>query len=146
MFVPYPRNPDGDGIYYLSTIPSGFALIRGAKNPEGAILLTTCVRFKLVDPTVINIDKKQLKEKLAWSQEMLDMYDECKRIAEENVRMFYTGNFPSTLQTVYNNIDWGIVRRNDGSWAQVKEKYGDQLSYYLGEVNERIASYEWTGN
>lgn len=146
MFVPYPRYDDGDGVYYLSSRPDGYSIIRGAKNVDGAVLLATCVRFKLIDPTVVDIDRKQLQEKLYWNQEMLDMYDTCNEIAQANIRMFYTGNFPTNLQNVYNYIDWGIVRRNEGSWAQIKEKYSDQLDFYLGDLNKMIADYEWPGN
>ena len=142
MFVPYPRRDDGDGIYYLSTRPDGFSLVQGAPNPEGAVLLASCIRFKMIDPTVVNIDRKQLKEKLLWTDEMLEMFDECTRVAAENVRMFYTGNLPDQLQSTYNSLDWDIVRTSGANtWAQLKERHGERLQYYLDDLNARIAEY-----
>ncbi len=77
MFVPLPRYQNGDGNYYLTSIPQGYMIVTGAQNPEGVALLASCERFKIIDPTVISIDRKQLKETYLWTDEMLDMYDHC---------------------------------------------------------------------
>lgn len=50
MIVPVPRDPNGDGQYYIDSIPVGYCLVKGAKNPEGVALLSMCERFKIVDP------------------------------------------------------------------------------------------------
>ena len=146
MFVPLPRYQDGDGIYYLNSTPSGYMLIAGARNPEGAVLLSMCDRFKIIDPTVISIDKKQLKETYLWSDELLDMYDLCYELAQANPRVFYTGDLPENLQNAYNSLDWGI-RRNGGAttWAQLKEQNAESIAYYIDELNSMIDSYEYTG-
>lgn len=81
MFVPIPRNPNGDGKYYLGGQPVGYHIISGAANPDGVVLLSMCERFKILDPTVIDIDIKQLKEVYLWTQEMLDMNDICQQLA-----------------------------------------------------------------
>lgn len=142
MFVPYPRYDEGDGIYYLSTIPSGFAIVKGAPNPEGAALLATCTRFKIIDPTVVSIDEKQYRQVLHWSDDMMDMYKHCKELATANLRMFYTGNLPEQAQDAYNWIDWGMCRTGgSNSWAQLKEQYGERLTYYLDDTNVMIDNY-----
>ncbi|MCD7771996.1 MAG: hypothetical protein LUH23_07920 [Oscillospiraceae bacterium] len=146
MFAPLPRYEDGDGIYYLNSLPTGYMLITGASNPEGVALLAACERFKTIDPTVVNIDKKQLKETYLWTDEMLEMYDECYNIAVANVVMYYTGDLGTSLDSAYNSFDWGI-NRNGGSytWAQLKETYGDRLDYYVEELNAMIDNYLATG-
>lgn len=146
MFVPLPRNPDGDGIYYLNSTPTGYMIIAGSKNPEGAVLLASCNRFKIMDPTVIDIDEKQLKEKYLWTDEMLDMNKECRNVASANIRMYYTGNMPKNLQDAYNAIDWGIHRSGaSNTWAQLKESYGDKIDFYLEDVNDLVSNYQYTG-
>ena len=147
MLAPLPRYDDGDGIYYLNSVPTGYVICNGARNPEGAALLAMCDRFKIIDPTVISVDKKQLKETYLWSEEMLDMYDTCYNLAHENIRMFYTGKLPDNLEEAYNQCcDWGIRRRGAStSWAQLKEQYGDQIAYYCDELNAMIDAYEYTG-
>ncbi len=53
-------------------------------------LLAACERFKVLDPTVISIDEKQLKETYLWTKEMLDMWDECYQLANSgNVMVGY---------------------------------------------------------
>lgn len=144
MFVPLPRYDNGDGVYYLSAMPKAFNIINGAQNPDGAVLLASCTRFKIIDPTVIDIDKKQLREKYLWTDEMLDMWDHCNELVSQNVRMFQTGNLPTQLQDVYNHFDWGITRTaNASSWAQLKEQYSDSFEYYIEELNAMIDSYEY---
>lgn len=146
MFVPLPRYQDGDGIYYLNATPSGYMMISGATNPEGVALLASCERFKVIDPTVIDIDRKQLEEKYKWTQEMLEMHDTCNQLVQDNVVMFYTGDLTSNLNNVYNSIDWGINRGGAGtSWAQIKESNREALDYYLEELNSYIDEYNESG-
>ena len=147
MFAPLPRDPDGDGIYYLNSTPTGYMVITGAKNPEGVYLLAACTRFKIIDPTVVNIDRKQLKETYKWTEEMLEMWDECRRLASENIRMYYTGDMPDNLQSTYNSIDWGIHRSGaSNTFAQLREQYGERLQYYLDEINAMVKDYTYTGS
>ncbi len=142
MFVPLPRYQDGDGIYYLNATPAGYMVCEGAENPEGVALLAACERFKIIDPTVISIDKKQLKETYLWTDEMLDMYDHCKELVQENTIMFYTGNLNSGLNDAYNALTWGINRGGASqSWAQLKESRAESMNYYIEELNALIADY-----
>ncbi len=142
MFAPLPRYQDGDGTYYLNATPSGYMLVSGAENPEGVALLASCERFKIIDPTVISIDKKQLKEKYLWTNEMLDMYDICKQLVLDNTVMFYTGDLGDNLNSAYNSVSWGINRAGaSSSWAQLKEQQRDTIDYYLEELNAIISEY-----
>lgn len=81
MFVPLPRDPQGDGYYYTESSASGYCIVAGASNPEGVALLAACDRFKVLDPTVVNIDRRQKEEIYLWTDEMLDMWDECYRLS-----------------------------------------------------------------
>lgn len=146
MFVPFPRYQEGDGNYYINSQPTGYMLCSGAKNPKGAALLASCMRFKVLDPTVINIDERLLKEVYLWTDEMLDMYKTCEELAAANVRMFYTGNLTTGLQDSYNALDWGINRSGGANtWAQLKEQHSDQIEYYLDDLNAIIEQYIATG-
>ena len=146
MFAPLPRYQEGDGIYYLNASPSGYMICVGAQNPEGVALLGACDRFKLLDPTVIDIDRKQLKDTYKWSDEMLEMYDTCNDLVAANTVMFYTGDLPKKIQDIYNNFDWNI-RRSGASqtWAQLKEANRDSFEYYIDELNALIEEYATTG-
>ncbi len=143
MFAPLPRDPQGDGVYYLETsfddIKGSLCIVNNAKNPDGAALLATCMRFKIIDPVVIQIDKRQLKEVYKWSDEMLDMSEVCKELCDTNRVFSLGGNLPDNLQNVLNSLDWGIARSaNPTSWGQMKDQYRDQLDYYVEELNALI--------
>lgn len=140
MFVPLPRYENGDGYYYLASVPTGYMIVSGAENPEGVALLASCERFKIIDPTIVDIDKKQLKETYLWTNEMLDMYDTCYEIAKQNVQMYYNGNLTSQLDSAYNNLRDG-GKLNQSTWAQLKESYRDTFDYYLEEQNDIIDEY-----
>ena len=142
MFVPLPRNQNGDGEYYLASVPAGYMLVQGGKNPEGVALYAACERFKIIDPTVDRIDRQQLKDKYLWTQEMLDMYDECRKIILKNTYMYYNGNFIDNLNTAYNHFRDDIARGGaTTTWAQLKEQYNESFEYYLDEQNSVIDEY-----
>ncbi|MCC8130701.1 MAG: hypothetical protein LIO72_03010, partial [Ruminococcus sp.] len=102
--------------------------------------------FKIIDPTVIDIDRKQLQEAYLWTDEMLEMLDECNRLVQENTIMYYTGDLGSGLDSTFSSLDWGINRSGASySWAQLKETYGDRLEYYIDELNAQIDAYLDTG-
>lgn len=146
MFCPLPRYQNGDGKYYLNAMPKGYMLIQGAENPDGVALLAACERFKILDPTVVNIDEKQLKETYKWTEEMLEMNRTCNAIVAAEPIMFYTGNLPQKMQDIYNTFDWNI-RRSGASqtWAQLKESNRESFEYYLEELNALISEYQETG-
>lgn len=140
MFVPLPRYENGDGKYYLTSVPTGYMIVSGAENPEGVALLASCERFKIVDPTVIDIDRQQLKEIYLWTDEMLEMYDTCYEIAKSNVQMYYNGNLTSELDSTYGKLRDG-GKLNQSTWAQLKENYRETFDYYLEEQNALIDDY-----
>lgn len=143
MFAPLPRDPNGDGNYYLRSAISGYSIIAGSSNPEGVALLAACDRFKIVDPIVIQIDKKQLKEKYLWTDEMIDMRDECYRIAASNPVLDINNNLPDNLGNAINALQTGIIRAgtNPTSWAQLKDTYRDQIEFYIDDLNKTIDDY-----
>ncbi len=142
MFAPMPRDPNGDGKYYLNTAINGLCMVSGGDNLDGVALLASCERFKKLDPTVIDIDKKQLREKYLWTDEMLEMYDTCYELVQQNTIMFYTGNLNDGLNNAYNSVSWGINRAGaSSSWAQLKERYSESIDYYIEELNALISDY-----
>ncbi len=149
MFVPMPRDPDGDGKHYVTASYSGYALVTGAKNPEGVGLLAACNRFKSLDHTVKAFNKRQLVTKYLWNDEMLAMQEEYARLVEE-------GNFVVPTKDgvggkLYNSSGSGIINKckalgrtgaSSTSWAQIKETYSEQLKYYIDALNLDIEEYE----
>ncbi len=147
MFAPMPRDPSGDGQYYTNSdfadTQGSICIINGAENPDGAALLASCIRFKILDPTVIQIDKKQLKEKYLWNDDMLDMSDECQRVALANPLIGLGGNLPDNLQSALDQACWDVVRSwEPATWAMQKEKYSEIIDYYVEELNSMMEEYK----
>lgn len=143
MFAPMPRDPNGDGTYYLASSINAYAIVNDCENPEGVALLAMCDRFKILDPTVVRIDRKQLEEVYKWNQEMLEMWDICREIALANQRIDLTGNLPDKLNNTLNDLGNGIIRNPEPtSWAQLKEKNREALDYYIEELNAMMADYD----
>ncbi len=137
-----PRDPLGDGIYYVGSSINSYALVNDCENPEAVALLACCDRFKIIDPTVVKIDKKQLKEVYMWTDEMLDMYDTCYNLAVANQRIDLTGDLPKSLADTCGSLGDGIIRNsNPSSWAQLKEQNREKFDYSIEELNALIADY-----
>ncbi len=146
MFAPLPRDPDGDGRYYASASPVGYQLVSGGENHAGAGLLAACERFKIIDPTVISIDEKNLKEVYLWTDEMLEMYDTCYELTQSNPVMCVTGNLQPQLESAVNSLTQGITRsENPSTWAQLKEQNRDAIDYYIEEINAMIDEFNEKG-
>ena len=143
MFAPLPRDDDGDGNYYMASGPVGYMLVSGGENHEGAALLAACERFKIIDPTVVSIDRKQLEEIYLWNEEMLTMWDEQFIIAARTPVVNYSGNLQDQLNSAIAALGDGINRTNEPStWAQLKEQYSETIDYYVEELNSMVLSYE----
>ena len=155
MFVPMPRDPSGDGIYYQDITSTGYALIAGAKNPDGVALLAMCDRFKIIDPTVVGIDRYQKEHTYLWTEEMLDMYDECYRLANsgvDNVILTYgvdaDAGYGSAIGSRILSFDDNAHSTSAAgaqTWGQLKESLGDSLQFAIDELNDKVAAFEANG-
>lgn len=151
MFVPMPRDPQGDGIYYMDATASGYAVIQGAQNPQAVGLLAMCDRFKTVDPTVDNIDRVQYEKKLYWNEQMLEMFDECYALANadpDHIIIAYAddsnGGLGEKIGSIITTVDDNGHATSAGgalSWAQIKEGQGDTLQYEIDNLNAEIDAY-----
>ena len=145
MFCPIPRDENGDGNYYVDTIPSGVCLIVGSQNPEGVGLYAACCRFKTIDPNVIDIDRKQLKETYLWTQEMLDMYDTLYALAHAHSTVIdYEGGLGAVSSAISDcqNI---TLTQNPTTWAQSKEANRDRIDNLLSILNSDIQNFVANG-
>ena len=145
MFAPLPRDPNGDGNYYLMSdfddINGALCIINSAKNPEGAALLASCIRFKRIDPVVQEIDRRQLKEVYLWSDEMLEMKNECQKIADSHYMFSPAGDLNSNLNDALGFADAIPRSASSQTWASLKESNRDRIEYYIDELNALIDEY-----
>ena len=147
MFVPMPRDPNGDGNYYLESYPNGYCIIKSCKNPDGVALLVSCMRFKAIDPTVVDIDRKLLEEKYLWSEDMLDMHDYLMDLVNESdaLIMSYDAGMGDQVNSIVANIEGFSHSSSVQSWAQVKEANADVLQSSIDELNKTIDDFIASG-
>lgn len=147
MFVPLPRDPNGDGNYYLESSPNGYCIIKSCKNPDGVALLVSCMRFKAIDPTVVDIDRKQLKEVYLWNQDMLDMHDYLQNLVDTSdyLIMSYDAGMGDMINDTVGTIEGFSHSRNVSTWAQVKEANADKLQYAIDELNATVDAFIASG-
>ncbi len=139
MFCPMPRSENGDGNYYLASQPVGYHIISGAENPEGVMLLCMCERFKILDPTVVSIDRRQLEETYKWTEEMLAMHDICYNVAAANPIVNFSVGCQPNLKSAIENCIGASMGNNPTTWAQAKEQYSESIAYYVDELNSMFA-------
>ena len=115
--------------------------------PEGAALVCACERFKSMDPVVKAIDRRQKKEKLLLTDEILDMYNTFEELANgEHPFVQYNDGMGAELMSVNDAfMDAGIIGTEVSSWAQIKEANGERLDYYIQEMNKKIQQFIETG-
>lgn len=144
MFVPMPRDPEGDGSQFVESDPMGYCIVMNAPNPEGVALLAMCDRFKAVDPTVMSVDRKQKVEKYLWTDEMLEMYDKCVDLANsKTVVLAYDENaLGVNLGKVCQDIERNGMQSDSQTWAQIKEASSEQIQYYLDQLNAEVEEFE----
>ena len=140
MIVPVPRDPNGDGEYYIDSIPMGYCLVKGARRPEAVALLAACERFKIIDPTVIRIDDKQKMEVLKWNQEMMDMWKHMYDLANSHSTIVQYSDLGSVTTYVGNMIGFNNGE-NPSTWAELKEANKESLEYAIDELNAELATY-----
>lgn len=141
MFCPLPRDENGDGNYYVDTVPTGYCLIKGASNPEGVALYAACCRFKVIDPTVVSIDRKNLQEIYLWTDEMLEMWDTMYAIAgSHNTVINYEGGV-GKLSTYIDRCQFIHTQTNPSTWAQSKEANSESINYYIDALNTQIQEF-----
>lgn len=140
MFCPLPRDDNGDGEYYLLSMPSGYLMVKGASNPEGVALLSACERFKVIDPTVMDIDRRQKQDIYLWNDEMLNMWDICYGIANnpQTALIDYEGGIGSQLSGIVSQFTCMGMSSDPKTWAQLKESNSEKLAYYIDDLNTRI--------
>lgn len=143
MFVPMPRDPNGDGTYYLESYPNGYCIIKSCDNPEGVALLVSCMRFKAIDPTVIDIDRKFLEELYLWTPDMLEMHDYLIDLVNKSdeLIMSYDEGMGSQVNGIVGNIEGFAHSSSVQSWAQVVSANRNSLQNSIDDLNGVIDAF-----
>ncbi len=138
MFVPMPKCPDADE-YYLPARVSGFALIKGAKNPEGVAGYLNCAMASRDSEIAKEIGKRQAFDEYGWTQEQWDMLEKVNKMTAEHPSIeLYNAVTPTIADCINNPMKEGY--NNGVSWIQTRESYRAMVQAELDSVNQKLNS------
>lgn len=136
FFVPIPRDENADKYYYNAEIDC-YNLCIGAGNPEGVARFMECIIASYYDENSIQISKDKHKSDYGWSDEMLEMKDEVKRLTVENpVRDIY-GGLPDEYSKLVSDSINQPLQGNDR--YSVRESAYDVIDKGINDANAQIS-------
>ena len=139
MFVPMPSQDGSDP--YMQSRASGYLLVAGSKNPEAFAAFMLCSRVATMDESVKAIYLSTLTEDYGWTQEMIDMREECYRLAAEKPVFEFGDAISQEFSDVYANITDATSKTNgdEKTWAEVISENNNGVNYYLDNANKQLA-------
>ncbi|MGN0666510.1 MAG: carbohydrate ABC transporter substrate-binding protein [Huintestinicola sp.] len=139
FFVPIPRDEQADKYYYNAEIDC-YNLCKGAGNPEGVARLMECIIASYDDENSRQISNEKHKSDYGWTDEMLEMKDEVKRLTVENpVRDIY-GGLPSDTANLVSDAINQPLQGND--WYSVRDTSFDAIDMGINDANDQIAQQQ----
>ncbi len=137
MFVPLPKCPYTDE-YYLPSIVDGFALCKGAKNPEGVGAYLNCAMASRDSEIAKEIGKKQAFEEYGWTQEQYDMLETVRELTNANpvIEMY---NAVNDAVAGYINNPMKECYNSGASWTQTREQIRSAVQAELDDANAKLA-------
>ncbi len=137
MFVPLPKCPYTDE-YYLPSIVDGFALCKGAKNPEGVGAYLNCAMASRDSEIAKEIGMKQAFEEYGWTQEQYDMLETVRDLTNANpvIEMY---NAVNDSVAGYINNPMKESYNSGASWTQTREQIRSAVQAELDDANAKLA-------
>lgn len=137
MFVPMPKNPD-DEDYPICTNVSGYLLVNGAPNPEGAAIFINCEMAANADYDVQARYVQRLMNDCGWTQEMVDMKYTLIEMCMENPVIDFSTGLTNRIEDISDRMIRELMTPGEMTWDEIKVSYGTSLQALIDETNEMI--------
>ena len=137
--VPVP-SPAGSDPYQGAKI-NGFALCKGAANPQGAALFAECNILGSVDERAIAISDRKAADDYKWSQEIIDKMKEIEELSRKYPVVEYATGCSSDIASITTDggDQMGMRAAFDGTdWATMRETIADTLKMLVDEVDQNL--------
>ena len=137
--VPVP-SPAGSDPYQGAKI-NGFALCKGAANPQGAALFAECNILGSKDERAIAISDRKAMDDYKWSQEIIDKMKEIEELARQYPVVEYATGCSSDIASITTDggDQMGMRAAFDGTdWATMRETIADTLELLVNEVDQNL--------
>lgn len=137
--VPVP-SPAGSDPYQAAKL-NGYALCKGAANPQGAALLAECMILGNMDEAAVAISDRKAKDDYQWSDEIIDKMKQIDKLATEYpVIDLATGCSTDIASLTTDGGDQvGLRAAFSGiDWATNREAIADTLIMLVDEVDQNV--------
>ncbi len=137
--VPVP-SPAGSDPYQGAKV-NGYALCKGAANPEGAALFAECMVLGNADERTIAISDRKAMDDYKWSQEIVDKMKEIDELARQYPVVDMAAGCSTDIAslTTDGGDQMGMRAAFDGTdWATMREAIGDTVGMLVEEVDEKL--------
>lgn len=145
--VPVP-SPKGSDPYCGATL-AGYALCKGAANPEGVARFAECEVLAAQDPDAIAISDRKAADDYKWSQDIIDRVKVCNDLARQypvydfasgvnaDVGAYLTNDGGTGLRAVFHtDTDWATVKgESKGAVEAIIQSVDADLQARMKELN-----------
>ncbi len=137
--APVP-NPEGSDPWQTAKV-LGFALCKGAANPEGVARFAECNIVGAVDEGAVAISDRKALDDYQWSQEILDNLKEINQLAVQYPCYDLASGCSTDIAsyTTQGGDNVGMRAAMHGTdWATTRESIADTIIMLVDEVNTEL--------
>ncbi len=133
-FVPVP-NPAGSDKQYQDVKVAGYALCKGAQNPQGVALYSECCILASLDESVIAINERKMQDDYGWNQFHIDTYNEILELCRQYPVADFGDGCSNDIASLVSG-DHGYRQPFRGTdWATERETIADTLLTLVNEID-----------
>ncbi len=136
MFVPMPKDPNANA-YYIPCLLQGYAIVKGAPNPEGVVKYAACERAVELDAQYQANADEELKNTYGWTDEMVSMLHLCNDLAQKHPFFDFYNSTSTDLTSLLDSNENGIRAASKGfaTWNESVSAINSVVESYLKEYN-----------
>ncbi|MBR4555736.1 MAG: extracellular solute-binding protein [Ruminococcus sp.] len=140
MFVPMPRNPSGDGVYYMGSRVHGYNICSGAPNPEGVAAYLDCCQVAYQKAS--NIGEDVLKNDYKWNDKMLEMRKKCYELCAEHPVFDLQNGVSNELDAAMQDLSQATMITGGGAttWTEAVGSFKAKVQWLLDQSNNNVAT------
>ncbi len=137
--APVPSPADSDP--YQGATLAGYALCKGAANPQGAALFAECVALGTADERTVAISDRKALDDYQWSQEILDRNKAINALAKQYPVIDLATGCSTDIASLTTDGGDGIGLRaalHGIDWATNRDAIADVLTMLVEEVDTNL--------
>ena len=135
-FVPFPRDPNADEYYYM-TSTFGYMVPSGSDNVEGAATFIDMIRLCVTDPDLKEEMKQSTLTAKGWSEEQHDRMTAFENVGDYNIVADFSTGFDTDTTNLISNmlIDAAFNEASEG-WTSLRDSNIGSIDSVIADLNE----------